>query len=107
MTPDILIGAVSAILVALLGAGTKHLIDLRKQKSDQSLTANEQAFLFYKNLVETLQKHVQDLIKDSAKMEIEYIATRESNAELKSEIKHLKEKIEGLEIKLLKFTPPN
>jgi len=101
MTPDIIIGAVATAISMLLGVGLKHFLDLRKQKDDYNLTANQQAFLFYKNLVDTLQKQAQELIKDSNKLESEYISTREMNAELKSEIKHLKEKIDELQKKLI------
>ena len=104
MTPDIIIGAIAVAVSMLLGAVCKNLLDLRKQKGDYSLSANEQALSFYKNLIDTLQKQAQQLIADSNKLESEYVSTRESNAELKSELKFIREIKEAVEEKLKKCT---
>lgn len=113
MSPDIIIGAVSTAVIMLLGQITKSLIDSRKQKSESTLSANDQAFLVYKSLVETLQKNVSQINTDMNKLEQEFLLCRENNVELRMLNKALTEKntelthkIATLEQELVKLRSP-
>ena len=84
-----LIGAISGAIVVVTGALAKWVIDLRKERQSSSIQSNEQALLFYKSLVETLQKQVQDITIQVDELEEEHIKTREENATLRAKLSYL------------------
>lgn len=84
-------------LTTVLGWYGKVLYDNKKLKSDAALSANDQAFLMYKNLVEKVQKDFDNLTKQQNELEVQFLAAREALVELRVINKYLKEENEGLD----------
>jgi hypothetical protein len=83
---------IASIVSGIVGAVGKTLIDGRKQSSDASLSANEQAISVYKNILERLEKQLNQLGIDQSKLELEFLTTRENNVELRIKNQFLNEK---------------
>lgn len=84
-----------------LTLGIKYLIDKGKQDQDHQIKHNtqtdearfkynEQAFIMFRDLVDKLQKNVNDLNKEMRQLELDYIKAREENATMKVEQHHLR-----------------
>jgi chromosome segregation ATPase len=90
-------GAVSGTLAL----GVKYLIDKSKQEQEHQIKQNtqsdesrfkynEQAFIMFRDLVDKLQKNVNELNAEMRKLELDYIKAREENATLRVELHHIR-----------------
>ena len=98
-----IVALVVGLASGLLPTIVKFVNELRKGKDESNTTNNgqviannEQAMRFYKELLENLQKELKEIKLNQDELEKLHLAARESNAELRSENKFLKEKYEAL-----------
>lgn len=99
---ETLIGAVIGGLVTLIGGYIsgffKAKTDVAIKKEDSTLSANDQAFMMFKNLVNTIQKELDETNEDLSKLSQINIELREQRVEDKFTIKALqKENLELIE----------
>lgn len=93
---ELIIGSIGTVLIGLLAAGAKALIDYKKSNTTNNLSANEQAFIVYKELVENLQKDLIRINKNLKELEKEYLSCRECNVELRIKLENAIENNEKL-----------
>lgn len=89
---DIIILAIGSAISMLVGGIGKTLIDGRKQNSEATLSANDQALLIYKGLLITLQKSIAELTAELTALELEFLSARENLVEVRVTNKFLMEK---------------
>ncbi len=88
---EMLISALVGGLVTFAGGWVKSYYDARHKTEEIDLSANDQAFMMFKNIVETQQKTMAQINVDLANLNKENIELREERVELKFTIKSLTE----------------
>lgn len=84
-------GAIGSFLVMAAGKVVGWWIDIGKSKQAAQLAANDQAVLFYKSLVEALQKKANELEARLEVVEKQHRDCMEANIKLEAKIQVLED----------------